>query len=71
MGRKAKLSVADVSEIRFLTGATQRELAVRYRVSRPTIIDVQQCRGAYRNRVLDLGTPVLDAHGNTVGVEPL
>ena len=67
MSRKAKLDHIQVEYIRS-SKTTQKELARQHGVSLLTIWKVKNFKGAYSVKTSDLGEPVLDSHGNTVGI---
>jgi hypothetical protein len=68
MGRKAKLTEAQVGEIRAIISLTQKELAKEYNVSLLTIWKVKNYKEAYRLAPEDIGTPVLNSHGEVVDI---
>ena len=69
MGRKAKLTPDQVHTIH-KSSLTQKELAVMMDVSHQTIRKAQRGIGTYATYPADLGVPVLDGHGEVVGVNP-
>ena len=69
MGRKIKLNPDQVDTIRKST-KTQADLAEEFKVSRLTVHKVRTFKEAYKQHVFDLGEPVLNIHGNVVGVTP-
>jgi len=69
MTRTAKISEETAQEIREST-ATSAELCTRYNISPVTVSNIRNYKGAYRNRLLDAGRPILDGHGVVVGLSP-
>jgi hypothetical protein len=67
MSRKAKLTNIQVEIIRHSI-ATQKELSKQHGVSLLTIWKVKNFKGTYAVKPEDIGTPILDSSGNTVGV---
>ncbi len=69
MGRRVALTPDQVEAIRAST-KTLAELKVEYGVSTLTLGKVRRFQGAYKNSVLEFGTPVLDSHGIITNVIP-
>lgn len=69
MGQPKRFTPDQVEAIRNSTKTTVA-LAAEYKTSRVTISKIKNFHGAYQNQVLALGTPILNVHGQTVGVEP-
>jgi DNA invertase Pin-like site-specific DNA recombinase len=72
MGRKQILDEEQIEQIRNLynSGTPVLELSKSYGVSKILIYRVINKTGAYRDNPLNLGNPVLDAHGMVVNVTP-
>lgn len=69
MGRHAALTPEQVGMIRNST-ARYVDLADTFGVSKLTIVKVRNFQGVYAAKAVKLGTPILDAHGQTIGVTP-
>ena len=69
MARKALFNPDQVAAIR-ASRLTNEQLAEDYNTSALTISRVRNFKGAYRSQVLEMGSPILNAHGQVVGVTP-
>jgi hypothetical protein len=67
MARKAKLTTNEIENVR-TDSRPMKLIAADFGVSLLTIWKVKNFKEAYATRAQDLGEPILDTNGHTVGI---